>query len=119
CTSACGSGSAVPTFPVTGRSSTCVASRATAASRSSMSPSVPQQKNGSGRPSSVTSSVCLVPASADRMLGKEGLEPSWAHARQISSPLTTSLTTTQPACQPPRSEEHTSELQSPYDLVCR
>src|SRR5437867_13156188 len=25
----------------------------------------------------------------------------------------------QPATQPDRSEEHTSELQSPYDLVCR
>src|SRR5256885_10993344 len=37
---------------------------------------------------------------------------------RLSSPLPI-LTTVQPPSFPPRSEEHTSELQSPCNLVCR
>src|SRR5437867_4672579 len=37
----------------------------------------------------------------------------------LSGPTSTTVSRTEPPSASTRSEEHTSELQSPYDLVCR
>src|SRR5437867_10120184 len=41
------------------------------------------------------------------------------HARERGHPVITDVSMMHDGANPPRSEEHTSELQSPYDLVCR
>src|SRR5437867_9574209 len=45
--------------------------------------------------------------------------PSRAATRELTDPMTLSSRSWMVGSQRMRSEEHTSELQSPYDLVCR
>src|SRR2546426_7102962 len=47
------------------------------------------------------------------------LNPAASSTRAGSAPPTTARTLGSAAIAPPRSEEHTSELQSPCNLVCR
>src|SRR5207249_11186843 len=48
-----------------------------------------------------------------------GWEPGWRSTPNSSCPTTSCRSRKEPLRRGPRSEEHTSELQSRFDLVCR
>src|SRR5205807_5502665 len=88
-------------------------------SRDSTSIELPRDRSGSNE-----LSKCLGLTSTDTTatLDSAALEPIWQNEDRLLTPIRQTNTRRLPASWtrfPERSEEHTSELQSPCNLVCR